>query len=125
VKAGRSFVRSTANFRRNLEQVEAFLASAEAPGAFEALLARIAGEIIPNLERFPELGADFLGRAPLSAEGQAMFERAAALLGRGGSLRQLVTGDYILLYAVREDSVYLLSIRHHRQLSFDFTAHWP
>jgi hypothetical protein len=24
-----------------------------------------------------------------------------------------------------KSSVYLLSIRHHRQLSFDFARHWP
>lgn len=118
-------VRATANFRRNLEEVEAFLAELEAPQSFEALLERIASEIVPNLERFPEIGAEFLSRAPLSAEGHALFEHAAALLGREISLRQLVAGNYVLLYAVRKDSVYLLSIRHHRQLSFDFAAHWP
>ena len=118
-------IRATANFPRNLEEIEAFLVRLEEAQAFDALLERIAGEILPNLERFPEMGADFLGRAPLSTDGRALFERAAALAGRDVSLRHLVAGDYVLLYAVRKDALYLLAIRHHRQLSFDFTAHWP
>jgi hypothetical protein len=63
--------------------------------------------------------------APLSRDGQALFERLAEAAGASADLRQLIEGDYILLYLVRGDSLYLLSIRHHRQLSFDLGAHWP
>jgi hypothetical protein len=48
-----------------------------------------------------------------------------ALAGPNAEVRQLIEGDYIVLYLVRGDSVFLLSIRHHRELSFDFSAHWP
>jgi hypothetical protein len=36
-------------------------------------------------------------------------------------------GDYLLLYAAMEANcnLVLLSIRHHRQLSFDFATLWP
>ena len=39
----------------------------------------------------------------------------------------LGSGDYLILYAEENKSstVYLLSIRHHRQLSFDFARMWP
>jgi hypothetical protein len=29
-----------------------------------------------------------------------------------------------VLYAHVNDSIFLLSIKHHRQISFDFEAHW-
>lgn len=118
-------VRASLNFRRNLERIRTFLDAAQAPREFDALIDRLAVDIVPTLGRYPELGADFLGRAPLSVEGRALFARAAALLGPDDSLRQLVSGDYILLYVVQDRAIYLLSIRHHRELSFDFQGHWP
>lgn len=118
-------VRGAANFRRNLERIEAFLQEAGAPLEFDAILRRLAEEIVPSLERFPEMGAEFLERAPLSTDGKVLFARVAALLGPGDSLRQLVIGDYVLLYLLRAECVDLLSIRHHRELSFDFAGHWP
>ena len=75
--------------------------------------------------RFPDLGADFTGRAPLSVEGRALFERLAELAGAAGDVRQLIDGDYIILYLVRGAPLYLISIKHHRQFSFDFTGQWP
>ena len=45
--------------------------------------------------------------------------------GPGSHVRQLIDGDYLILYWVRGDSVYLLAIKHHRQLSFDLMGHWP
>jgi hypothetical protein len=36
-------------------------------------------------------------------------------------------GDYLMLYTASETdaTVYLLSIRYHRELSFDFSRLWP
>ena len=123
--AGRSKVLVTANFDRNLTAVREFLSSAGAPAAFDALVDDLSLRVIPALERFPLLGADFLARAPLSGEGQVLFEEIARLAGAGSQVRQLIEGDYVVLYMVRGTSVYLLSIKHHRQLSFDLPAHWP
>lgn len=123
--ARRRRVRVAANFRRNLERIAAFLDEAGAPQEFEAILARLGDEIVPTLERFPEIGAGFLDRSPLSADGKALFAKVVGLLDPGDSLRQFVVGDYILLYLVRTECVDLLSIRHHRELSFDFAGHWP
>ena len=78
------------------------------------------------MQRFPGLGSDFLEKAPLSVKGQALFEEVARVAGSADAqVRQLVEGDYLLLYMVEGQSIYLLSIKHHRQLSFDFPAHWP
>ena len=115
----------TANFERNLAEIREFLASMGAELAFDVLVDRLASELIPNLELFPDLGADFVARAPLSREGQALFERVIEGAGGSPDLRQVIEGDYIVLYLVRAQSLFLLSIRHHRQLSFDFAGHWP
>lgn len=44
-------------------------------------------------------------------------------LGKNTRLREYISGDYLVLYAVRGDNLYLLSIKHHRQLSFDLKGH--
>jgi plasmid stabilization system protein ParE len=120
----RSTVRITENFQRNLESIQAFLAEHDAESAFEHLLADLFDTIIPNLESFPEIGFDFLGRVPLSQEGLLRVERLKRRLGRSAVLRELIAGDYLILYALRGLDVYLLAVKHHLQLSFDLKGHW-
>lgn len=52
---------------------------------------------------------------------------AAMPTGAADSLREYLHGEYLVLYLVADDlaTVYLLTIRHHRQLSFDFAGLWP
>lgn len=123
--ARRVAVKVTANFERNLDRIRDFLAGSGASQAFDALIERLDVRLVPAIERFPDIGADFVAKAPLSREGQVLFERLVALAGPGAEVRQLIEGDYIVLYLVRGASVFLLSIKHHRELSFDFSAHWP
>jgi ParE toxin of type II toxin-antitoxin system, parDE len=125
VTARRVVVKITANFERNLVRIRDFLSEAGAQPAFAALVEHLEARVIPAIERFPDIGADFTAKAPLSREGQVLFERLVALAGPNAGVRQLVEGDYIILYAVRGNSLFLLSIKHHRQLSFDFAGHWP
>ena len=115
----------TENFDRNLAAIREFLSAAGASAAFDALVGRLATEVIPKLQRFPDLGADFLARAPLSADGVALFEVVVKAAGPGSRVRQLIDGDYIILYLARGATVHLLAIKHHRQLSFDLMGHWP
>lgn len=117
-------VRITYNFDKNLEEIDKFLTEQDAPEAFKGLLERLFETVIPNLERYPELGMDFLARYPQSIEGQARIDALKKQLGNDVTLREYITGEYLVLYAVRRNDVYLLSIRHHRQLSFDFKSHW-
>ena len=114
----------TANFERNLEEIREFLSRAGAEEAFAALIGRLEAQVIPTLERYPAIGADFLERAPLSAKGLALFEALVKAAG-GREIRQWIEGDYIVLYMVDGASVTLLSTKHHRQLSFDLPGHWP
>jgi len=47
-----------------------------------------------------------------------------ALLAEPDGLREYVMGHYLVLYTQIDGNVHLLSIKHHRKLSFDFEAHW-
>ena len=123
----RHTVQLTANFERNLEELEAFLAEADAPHAFDALLEELADTVIPNLESFPGMGRMFLARPARSVEvanGIARLTRQLSALAADGELREYVMAHHLLLYARMRGTVVLLSIRHQRQLSFDFEALW-
>lgn len=121
-------VKFTANFERNLEDIERFLKEAEAPQAYEGLLDELLETVIPNLERFPDMGRSFLARQPRSVETTnalaTLNAKLLALTPRADALREYVLKDYLLLYALIGSGIYLLAIRHQRQLSFDFEAHW-
>lgn len=118
-------VELTASFLERLDVIETFLSEADAAFAYDALLAALRATVIPNLARFPRIGRRYLGNPPQSAE--ALAQLATLPAGAASALREYLHGDYLMLYAAMEASatVYLLSIRHHRQLSFDFARLWP
>lgn len=121
-------VQFTANFERNLEDIERFLTEAEVPQAFDGLLDELLETVIPNLERFPEMGRPFMVRHPHSVETNnalaTLRAKLSALTPDMDALREYVFEDYLLLYALIGGAIYLLAIRHQRQLSFDFEGHW-
>ncbi|HRH71503.1 MAG TPA: type II toxin-antitoxin system RelE/ParE family toxin, partial [Zoogloea sp.] len=83
--------------------------------------------VVPNLGSFPKMGRPFLDRPALSIEGMSRVEKLRTQLddlGSSSDIREYVLSHYLMLYAVTETTVYLLSIRHHRQLSFDFEDLW-
>ena len=57
-------VKFTANFERNLEDIELFLSEAEAPQAYDGLLDELLEAVFPNLERFPEMGRPCMAPQP-------------------------------------------------------------
>ena len=115
----------TASFLERLDAMEAFLVETDAGFAFDDLLAEIRTTVVPNLRRFPRMGRRYLANPPQSAE--ALAQLAALPAGAPDALREYLHGDYVLLYVAVEAqaTVYLLSIWHHRQLSFDFERLWP
>ncbi|MBI5430933.1 MAG: type II toxin-antitoxin system RelE/ParE family toxin [Nitrosomonadales bacterium] len=117
-------VKLTANFERNLEEIAAFLDGAGAPQVYDRLLDDLADTLIPNLERFPAMGRLFLERSVCSVEVGNAITRLQAKLG-DGELREYLFAEYLVLYVQLGDAVHLLSIKHHRQLSFDFPSLWP
>lgn len=118
-------VELTASFLERLDAIEAFLTDAGAAFAYDDLLKELRTIVIPNLARFPRIGRRYLDHPPQSAEALAQLGTLPA--GAVNALREYLHGDYLFLYAAMEtnETVYLLSIRHHRQLTFDFSAHWP
>jgi plasmid stabilization system protein ParE len=118
-------VELAASFLERLESIEAFLVEADAGFAFDDLLAEIRATVIPNLSRFPRIGRRYLDNPPQSAEALTLL--AAMPAGAPDALREYLHGDYLVLYAAMEaqETVVLLTIRHHRQLSFDFARLWP
>lgn len=97
---------------------------AEAQRAFDALLDELIFTVIPNLERFPGMGRSFMNRPARSIEVINAVTALQAKL-RSGELREYLLADYLVLYVRYDETIYLLSIKHHRQLSFDFVGHWP
>ncbi|MBK6659805.1 MAG: type II toxin-antitoxin system RelE/ParE family toxin [Proteobacteria bacterium] len=125
--ATRLAIKLSAHFERNLEEIERFLDEADEPLAFEALLTELTDTVLPNLERFPAMGRNFLERPVHSVEVANGAESLAAQLmslDPHGELREYVMSRYLLLYARIKGTIVLLSIRHHRQLSFDIEALW-
>jgi plasmid stabilization system protein ParE len=118
-------VELAASFIERLESIEMFLDEANAASAFDSLLSELRSTVIPNLSRFPRIGRRYLDNPPQSAEALGLL--AALPAGAAGDLREYLHSDYLMLYAVMDVDamVYLLSIRHHRQLTFDFVRLWP
>lgn len=115
----------TDSFIERLASIEAFLEDADAAFAYDDLLAGLRGTVIPNLARFPLIGKRYLDQPPHSAE--ALTQLAQLPHGAADALRVYLHSDYLILYAVdaAKLTAFLLSIRHHRQLSFDFARLWP
>ncbi|PUE06914.1 plasmid stabilization protein [Limnohabitans sp. T6-5] len=122
-------VELTASFLERLDAIEAFLVEAQASFAFDDLLAELRATAIPNFRRFPRIGRRYLANPPQSAEALALLTAMPA--GAPHALREYLHGDYLMLYLVKDASpkteatVVLLTIWHHRQLSFDFARLWP
>lgn len=121
-------IRFTANFEKNLEEIERFLIEAEAPQTYDALLDELLEAVTPNLERFPGMGRPFMLCLPRSVETTnalaALCAKLLALTTDPEALREYVLKDYLLLYAQIGGAIHLLAIRHQQQLSFDFAGHW-
>lgn len=120
-------VKLTSNSERNLDDIERFLEENEATSGFDLLLDELTDTVVPNLETFPKMGRLFVDRPTLSLEARNRVEKLRTQLdglGSSSDIREYVLSHYLVLYAVTETTIYLLSIKHHRQLSFDFQDLW-
>lgn len=117
-------VELTASFLQRLASIEVFLEEADAAFAYDELLGGLRRTVIPNLKRFPLIGKRYLEQPPKSAE--ALAQLAQLPSGAADALHVYLHSDYLILYAVDavKSTIYLLSIRHHRQLSFGFGNIW-
>jgi plasmid stabilization system protein ParE len=115
----------TASFLKRLDAIETFLNEADAMHAFDELIAELRDTVVPNLARFPRIGRRYLDNPPRSSEALALL--GALPPGAASDLREYAHGDYLMPYTADDVSATaaLLSIRHHRALSFDFARLWP
>ena len=113
----------TENFSANLATIETFLEPGSA-SAFPRLLERLFDEIIPTLGRFPQAGRSFLAHTIQSEKAKALVRKLRDRLKKNDDLREFVVDDYLLLYLIRGERLVFLSIKHHRQLSFDLKRFW-
>ena len=126
-------VRYTANFETNLQSIEIFWADNKFPAVYDRLLDELIDTVVTNLERHPRLGRSFMSRSPESVEAQAQQKRLQAKMAayaQPAVMREYVMTDYVVLYAVlnataaRPSVIHLVSIKHHKQLSFDLERLW-
>ncbi len=120
---GKMHLIPTANFEDNLDGIERFLAELSDSSSFQRLLDKLFDEVLPNLDAFPLIGLDFFARMPDSIEGRNLHAKVKSIAGNQ-SVREYIFDDYLLLYSLHEENLYLLAIKHHKQLSFDLKGHW-
>ncbi len=118
-------IRITSNFERNLEAIDGYFHEAGIPDAFGNLLDELNDTVMPNLEHFPGMGRPFLDRAVGSMEAanrEDVMRKKLRIVS--GELFEYIMTDYLVLYLRQDGVIHLLSIKHHRQLSFDFAGRW-
>ncbi|MEI8573588.1 type II toxin-antitoxin system RelE/ParE family toxin [Methylomonas sp. LW13] len=113
-------VRFTDNFLANLQDIEGYWQVNNFPQAYDRLLDSLEDSVIPNLERYPEMGRLFARHNPDSVEALSATGRIA---DHYPAVREYVLEDYLLLY-LPTDAVYLLAIKHYQQLSYDLAGLW-
>jgi len=118
-------IRSTANFSANLDSIEAFWDACEFPEGHGKLLAELASSTLAHLQNHPRMGRDFLRRQSESIDAQARLQklRTQGATTLNAEIREYVMSDYLLLYALADDVIHLLAIKHHKQLSFDINTY--
>jgi plasmid stabilization system protein ParE len=120
--AKRIQVRATDNFLANLDDLGEFLLQV-APDAAPQLHQRLREEIddmLTLLEAHPGMGrpARFLRAHSIqSRERTARAIRLAQSLGLS-DLREYVLKDHVVLYACSDTEIFLLAVRHQRQLQY-------
>lgn len=111
------------NFSGNLTAIEVFLGLG-GRRRFKHLSDRLFDDLVPTICRFPRSGRSFLDRAIQSTKAETLAEALRRMLGPGDDLREYIMDEYLILYLVRRNEVVFLSIKHHRQLSFDLAQFW-
>jgi ParE toxin of type II toxin-antitoxin system, parDE len=116
---------ATDNYRGNLDSIEAYWEACLFPAGNGRLLTELASTALVNLPFHPRIGRNFLKRQTDSVEAQTRLQKIDALLRTldtdtdRAEVREYVMTDYLLLYALVGKVIYLLAIKHHKQLSFD------
>ena len=113
----------TENFSQNLDDIATFLGT-DGASYFAKFFVHLVDEIVPHVCRFPLSGRSFLDRSIHSTKAQGLAERLESRLEDGDDIRELIADAFLILYLVRGDRIVFLSVKHHRQLSYDLKTFW-
>jgi plasmid stabilization system protein ParE len=121
--ARRIQVRATDNFLANLDDLGEFLlqVSPEAAPRLRQRLRDEIDELLTLLETHPGIGRPARFLQARSIQGRERTARATQLaqsLGVG-ELREYVLKDHLVLYAHSDAAVFLLAVKHQRQLEYE------
>lgn len=109
------------NFGSNLNHIEEFWNLCQVPRNYLQLLDAIANDLYSKIGTFPHIGRRFLNSANETLQIQKrvrrLLEQAKATLN-GIEIREYLLDDYLVLYGVDADRVYLIAIKHHKQAGF-------
>lgn len=115
-------VSAAPNFGANLQTVQAFMAAQDAVSTQTrfAQLKRDLREMKTLLAWFPASGRPARFLHPNSAQGSLRLAAVQKLAQSAGlpHLREYVIGSHVVLYAHSDTEVVLLSVKHHRQLTY-------
>lgn len=75
--------------------------------------------IVPALERYADIGRPYaLRKLGSQAEALVLAELTPQLAVRSAVAREWVEREFTILYAVTPDKVFLVNLKHHRQLGY-------
>jgi hypothetical protein len=116
----------SAAFEARLADIEQYWRRMDLPNSFVRLVRLLADKVVPVLERFPAIGRRVVNSMPDTVDALLMGEELAVEINRAGNgdLHEYVTEDYVLLYMYSEGTVTFLSIRHAKEISFEFYDLW-
>ena len=116
---------ATDNYRGNLDSIEAYWEACLFLAGNGKLLTELDTTALVHLRNHPRMGRNFFQRQPGSVDAATRAQKLDALLRTLGTdteraeVREYVLTDYLLLYALAGQVIYLLAIKHHKQLSFE------
>jgi hypothetical protein len=114
-------IRFTSNFEDNLAQIEAYWDDNQFPAGYDRLLDELTDTTLLTLEQHPRLGRPFFDRLPFTVHAKKkaqMLKKQLEAFSPEAELREYVMTDYTVLYALISKDLYLLAIKHHKQLTF-------
>jgi hypothetical protein len=109
------------NFGNNLDHIRDFWTICQVPKNYVKLMTAVTNEVYQTLVSFPQVGRQFVVSAPEDAHIQTraleLLARAKATLS-GIEIREYILDDYLVLYGVDAQRIYLIAIKHHKQAGF-------
>lgn len=110
-----------AAYESRADEASAYLVEAGAVEAAQELLDQAYDALPQRLAQLPRIGRELVPHNPEAAEVLAVWAVVRKLLGDDIELREYLLEDYLVLYAVHQDFIHLLTLQHHRQSGFNFS----